>query len=193
MTHHTTRAGHIPALMAVLLACAAIAGCPYGQEVAPRPPVPQRAVPADSTTTVSVREGKIADFPCMQCHDKVEPGRVPPLEGKHRGMVFDHFEGATTCEVCHATQNMDRLKLTTGKLVTFDQPHELCGQCHGERYRDWKIGAHGKHVGGWRGQKRRLTCTDCHNAHKPGFDPVQAKEPPPFPARGIPKTHGGHP
>jgi hypothetical protein len=183
-------------LTTVLLAAFVLAGCPYGQDApksSPAAALPKRAVPTETKVTVSVREGKIKQYPCMECHDKVEPGLKPPLDGKHRGMKFDHFEGATTCEVCHAKDNMNRLKLTTGKLVGFDESHKMCGQCHGERYRDWKIGAHGKFVGGWKGQKSKLTCADCHDPHKPGFDAVTARPAPPFPHRGIPKNHGGHP
>lgn len=183
-----------PMMPTLLCAVVLLTGCPYGSN-APAPAgaaQPQKTAPADSKVTVSVRQGKIKDYPCSECHRNVTPGLKPPLEGKHKGMKFAHFDGVKTCSVCHEVNDMDKLKLTTGKLTSFDDSASLCGQCHGERMRDWKIGAHGKHVGGWRGQKSRLTCTDCHDPHTPGFAPVQARKGPPFPEKGIPKTHGGH-
>jgi len=48
-----------------------------------------------------------------------------------------------------------------------------CGQCHGDKYRDWRAGIHGKRVGQWDGEKSYFLCVNCHNPHSPGFKGVQ--------------------
>ena len=54
-----------------------------------------------------------------------------------------------------------------GDPVSIDQPQLLCGKCHGEVYRDWREGIHGKRIGEWAstGTKRWFVCTECHNPH----------------------------
>jgi len=54
----------------------------------------------------------------------------------------------------------------------------LCGQCHGEKYRDWRVGVHGKRTGDWNGKKRYLLCAHCHNPHTPRFSPIKPLPPP---------------
>lgn len=137
---------------------------------------------------LSARAGKLEHFPCQQCHDKIDSAETPP-EGppKHRGLTFAHFAGVENCYACHNRSDRDTLALLAGGTASFDESHLLCGQCHGEKLRDWEIGAHGKHVGGWRAQRHRLACTDCHDPHAPGRGTVTALPGPEFPAFGIPK------
>jgi len=47
--------------------------------------------------------------------------------------------------------------------VPFTASYELCGQCHGDKYRDWKVGVHGKRTGMWNGKKTYYLCVNCHN------------------------------
>ena len=188
------RAPHLLALGATLL----LAGCPGGRSQKAAVQASKRAphAPEGGSVKVSERRGKIENFPCMECHDKV--ARTPvaqmklPREGKHRELKFRHFPGMENCYRCHSGDNMDFLQLMTGVTVTFDESDRLCGQCHGEKHRDWQIGAHGKDVGGWRGQRHRYTCADCHNPHMPKHPKVKAMPGPKFPRGGIPKTGGGH-
>ena len=140
---------------------------------------------------LSAREGKLENFPCQQCHDKIAESGTPVRgPSKHVGMTFAHFVGVENCYTCHNQANRDTLALLAGGTASFDESHRLCGQCHGEKSRDWNIGAHGKHVGGWRGQKHRLACTDCHDPHAPARPSVTAMPGPAFPDFGIPK--GAH-
>jgi formate-dependent nitrite reductase cytochrome c552 subunit len=53
-----------------------------------------------------------------------------------------------------------------------DRAIELCAQCHGPQYRDYKAGAHGGMTGNWdlsRGPRVRNHCVDCHEAHAPRY------------------------
>jgi hypothetical protein len=56
----------------------------------------------------------------------------------------------------------DVLRLANGDLVSFEESYNLCGQCHGTIFRDWKAGIHGKRTGEWNGKKQyRLCVTVC--------------------------------
>ena len=54
-----------------------------------------------------------------------------------------------------------------GQEISFNQPQKLCGKCHGQVYRSWRNGIHGKRIGMWGrgGKKRWWVCTECHNPH----------------------------
>jgi hypothetical protein len=54
----------------------------------------------------------------------------------------------------------------------------LCGQCHGPKLRDWKLGIHGKRTGSWSGKKHYLLCVHCHDSHAPKFKPLKPMPPP---------------
>ena len=43
------------------------------------------------------------------------------------------------------------LHLASGERVPFDESYRLCGQCHGEKQRDWRAGVHGRRTGEWNG------------------------------------------
>ena len=140
-------------------------------------------------TTLSQRTGRMANYPCAKCHEGIE-AQLEEQPAAHRRMTFKHFEAIKDCTLCHNKDDMNTLKLTSGTVVSFDESQKLCGQCHGEKWRDWRTGGHGKHVGNWKGAKTRLLCTDCHDPHTPGMATVEAKPGPPFPKFGIRKR--GH-
>ncbi|TPV96991.1 MAG: hypothetical protein B7733_01870 [Myxococcales bacterium FL481] len=181
---HRPRAtlGLLGALLGGLLS--PLASC--GSETQARQPREQD-LPAPRVT-LSAREGKLEHFPCQQCHDKIDSdGQPPPGPPKHPGLRFAHFQGVTNCYTCHHRSNRDQLTLLAGGTASFDESHRLCGQCHSEKRNDWEIGAHGKHVGGWRGERQRLACTDCHDPHAPARGTVTAAPGPDFPVFGIRK------
>jgi len=183
---------HLAALVMVVL----LAGCPGGRHSGGKLDV-AATKDGNAKVEVSQRAGKIKQFPCMQCHDKVArgigvPGGVDPLKNKHRHLVMKHFKGMENCYRCHSALNMDHLQLQTAVTVTIDDSAELCRECYALKGKDWDIGAHGKSVGGWQGMRHRLTCVDCHDPHKPQLAPVQAMKGMPFPVSGIPKSEGGH-
>ena len=65
------------------------------------------------------------------------------------------------------------LHLTSGAPVPFTESYRLCGQCHGDKLRDWRVGVHGKRVGRWDGEKTYFLCVNCHNPHTPRFKGVE--------------------
>ena len=94
------------------------------------------------------------------------------------------------CLDCHDAQNRDRLHLASGEPVAFTASYLLCGQCHGDKLRDWRIGIHGKRTGSWNGPKKYLLCVHCHNPHSPHFAPLKPMPPPTRP-EDIQLTKGG--
>jgi hypothetical protein len=113
-------------------------------------------------------------FPCMECH-KDQKDRTRRELGFHEEQqsVFDHDSEHRWCLDCHDLENRDRLRLASGDTVPFTESYRLCGQCHGDKFRDWRAGIHGKRVGQWDGAKTYLLCVSCHNPHSPGFKGVK--------------------
>ena len=120
-------------------------------------------------------------FPCNDCHATQKPN---PLRRKlewHEDIqeMFNHDSQNRWCLDCHDLNNRDSLRLASGKLLDFKESYKLCGQCHGDKLRDWKVGVHGKRTGDWNGEKQYFLCVSCHNPHSPRFKPIKP-EPPPF-------------
>ena len=82
------------------------------------------------------------------------------------------------------------MRLVNGEAIAFEESYRLCGQCHGPKLRDWRLGLHGKRTGHWRGEKEYRTCVECHNPHSPPFAALEP-EPPPLPPRIV--TSAAHP
>ena len=124
-------------------------------------------------------------FPCSQCHDESQPPNPQRrvLEDMHTEIVLKHDAEHRWCLDCHDADNRDRLRLANGNLIRFDQSVRLCGQCHGDKYRDWRAGVHGRRTGDWNGKKQYLLCVNCHNAHDPHFRPLQPLPAPTPPGR----------
>ena len=126
-------------------------------------------------------------FPCNDCHSEIEPNPVRrELVDMHDDIsaIFNHDSANRWCLDCHDMNNRDSLRLASGKLLDFKESYKLCGQCHGEKLRDWKVGVHGKRMGNWNGQKEYLLCVHCHNPHSPKFKEL-TPEPPPVPQEEI--------
>jgi len=119
-------------------------------------------------------------FPCSDCHADLEPDPTPRVLGMHEEIVerFHHAEEQRWCLDCHNPDDRDKLRLANGQLIGFEASYKLCGQCHGEIYRDWKAGVHGKRTGLWNGPKEYRLCVHCHDPHRPRFAPI-APEPAP--------------
>jgi hypothetical protein len=147
--------------------------------------------PAQRVSVIE-REGRVRDFPCTECHNNVVPENMSK-DGtkKHKDIVVNHYPGMDKCQLCHDPYDMNQLKRMTQEPVSFNASQEICGQCHGEKKRDWEMGAHGKTVGGWMGAAQKLSCVGCHNPHAPRRPTMQAMSAPVFPVGGIPK--GDHP
>jgi hypothetical protein len=129
-------------------------------------------------------------YPCSDCHANFPPNpKRRKLVEWHEDIsaMFNHDSENRWCLDCHDLNNRDSLRLASGKLLDFKESYKLCGQCHGEKYRDWKVGVHGKRTGYWNGKKEYLLCVSCHNPHSPKFKELKP-EPPPVPEEDI-KLH----
>ncbi|MEI6245618.1 MAG: hypothetical protein WCQ64_11300, partial [Acidobacteriota bacterium] len=105
----------------------------------------------------------------------------------HDEIKLKHDEEHRWCLDCHDADNRDVLHLASGQRLSFDESYLLCGQCHGEKLRDWRVGVHGRRTGQWNGHKTYLLCVNCHSPHQPHFKPLQPKPAPKPPTRPIKK------
>lgn len=136
---------------------------------------------------------------CKSCHDgKTVPypkDKKPRELAMHQDIVensleLQHGRGAVWCLDCHSPTNRNKLMNRRGEEISFNQPQRMCGDCHGEKYIDWRAGVHGKRSGAWashEGKKRWWVCTECHNPHtvqKNRFNPIKPEPAPPLP-RGM--------
>ncbi len=120
-------------------------------------------------------------FPCSECHEDMEANhRRRMLEDEHVEIseMFNHASEQRWCLDCHNPDDRDVLRLANGDLVPFEESYNLCGQCHGTIFRDWKAGIHGKRTGEWNGKKQYRLCVQCHNPHSPKFKPIKPMPPP---------------
>jgi hypothetical protein len=123
-------------------------------------------------------------FPCTQCHAYMTPNpKRRVLTDYHEEIVLHHAEGQRWCTDCHNLNNRDKLRLVSGALIDFTESYRLCGQCHGDKFRDWKVGVHGKRTGNWNGDKQYLLCVHCHNPHDPKYKPLKPLPPPNRPGK----------
>lgn len=165
------RASIVPlalALAGVLLAPAALGSPPAAR--------PAAAAPKKPEVLFEARPPPFSEgiFPCMECHkDQKDPKRRELGFHDEQQAVFDHDAEHRWCLDCHDLQNRDVLRLANGDHVPFTESYRLCGQCHGDKFRDWRAGVHGKRVGQWDGAKTYLLCVSCHNPHSPRFKGVK--------------------
>ncbi len=143
--------------------------------------------PAKLTSVATERtdaRGEPLRVSCVSCHSQLEPSPQLPvstaqLREFHRHLAFDH--GTTTCASCHVLGDQSELRLASGERLPMTEAIELCGQCHGPQYRDYRRGSHGGMTGHWdlsRGPRERNNCVDCHDPHVPAYPPVMPVHPP---------------
>lgn len=134
---------------------------------------------ADSVNLIQVEPATLYYYPCNDCHSDREPNpQRRELVEMHDDIVFDHDSENRWCLACHDTYQRDSLRLADGRLLGFNESYKLCGQCHGPKYRDWKLGIHGKRTGEWNGKKQYLLCVHCHDPHSPRFKSLKPLPPP---------------
>ena len=79
-------------------------------------------------------------FPCSDCHEKgAEYDRTRRDLSQH-DFALKHDAEHRWCLDCHDGEDRDRLRLASGEQIEFPRVYKLCGQCHGDKYRDWKAG-----------------------------------------------------
>ncbi|MDX8338219.1 cytochrome c3 family protein [Draconibacterium sp. IB214405] len=143
----------------------------------------QSTVKTANITEIAVEAPPLTDgiFPCNDCHSEIEPNPDRrELVDMHDDItaMFNHDSKNRWCLDCHDLNNRDSLRLASGQLLDFKESYKLCGQCHGLKLRDWKVGVHGKRTGEWNGKKEYLLCVHCHNPHAPKFEPLTPEPPP---------------
>lgn len=136
---------------------------------------------ATGRIVVEPRQHLLPTYPCSSCHATLTANpKRRPLERFHQTRYEElaHGDDEFWCYQCHALENIDKLELANGKLVTFDEAPALCTSCHGDKVSDWKLGIHGLASGEMNGTKWRRSCTACHNPHDPKFQSMQPEKPP---------------
>jgi hypothetical protein len=174
-------------LLVVAVALVAVARSNDGQPPAAAQKQPPAAAPKRPTAArpgehVEVPPPPFSEgvYPCSFCHADLKPNRTRRPVEDHEDIVLKHDEENRWCLDCHDADNRDVLHLASGERVPFEESYRLCGQCHGEKYRDWRAGVHGRRTGQWNGQKSYLLCVHCHSPHQPHF---KAMVPKPAPIR----------
>jgi hypothetical protein len=149
------------------VACSACHG-----EVGDGPIEKPRSVPL-MQVCMDCHTAKSASVECQACHKEIR-------KRQHENIVLRHAEDQRGCLDCHDRDNRDVLRLVNGEKVPFERSYVLCGQCHGPKLREWKLGIHGKRSGRWDGRKSYLLCVHCHvDPHAPRF-PEMKPDPPPL-------------
>lgn len=125
-------------------------------------------------------------YNCMDCHT-LFPAKWHfdrPM-AEHQDIVFDHGNNRF-CLNCHHPTNRNAFVDYDGSEIAPTSVVLLCGKCHGPIYRDWEAGVHGRSNGYWKpgqGPKTKLRCIQCHDPHRPKFQPMQPLPPPTYPLR----------
>lgn len=180
------RASVLASAVAVVLA-ACNPGGPPDREPAATAGSASAGVVAEADLHVMPRAQNIPTFPCRQCHDLRQTNKDKrKLEEYHTTIELDHAPGLEWCTSCHLFEDFDKLHLMDGTPVSFDESYRVCGQCHGEKYRDWKSANHGLQTGSWNGVAVKRTCTTCHSPHRPKFGNLK-----PMPAPDRPRGFTG--
>jgi hypothetical protein len=178
---------------------------PLREQRAPAAPTPTEPLAfagyAGAPFAVVARKQALALYPCTQCHAVLPKNPTPrKLVAAPHVAALPHGAGRMWCLDCHDFDDRSRLVGIRGDPIDFDQSHLQCGQCHGNRHRDWWHGAHGKRASGWNAARVVWNCTHCHDPHDPTLAPRAPEPPPPVragltrpqPATDAPAPAGGH-
>jgi hypothetical protein len=171
-------------LRGAALALAFLAGCVDPVAPGPAPGAPASAPAPDLKVEVPPPPFSEGIFPCMQCHEGMEPNRTRRVLTEHTNIHLKHDAEHRWCLDCHDAKDRNHLHLASGELVPFSESYRLCGQCHGDKLRDWRAGVHGRRTGSWNGHQKYLLCAHCHNPHAPHFKPLAPKPAPRPPVPG---------
>lgn len=120
-------------------------------------------------------------YECSICHEGFSGDMgAEALEGEHANITFDHGLNLL-CLNCHHPENSDVYVYHDGSEIPGDDPTQLCAKCHGPHYKEWNLGIHGRASGAWspdRGEQSKLNCIQCHDPHRPAFQPMRPQRPP---------------
>lgn len=137
-------------------------------------------------------------YNCMECH-KLLTARWHydrPM-AEHRDLVLEHGNNRF-CLNCHHATNRNAFVDYDGAEIAQADVVQLCAKCHGPIYRDWEAGVHGRSNGYWKpdaGPKTKLRCIQCHDPHRPKFQPMPPLPPLRYPPRAAhpPSAAGAEP
>lgn len=130
--------------------------------------------------SVPSRREELEYYPCLDCHedDEINKPNERILTDEHENIALKHGGNRFWCPTCHLLTKMNFLRSMKDGKINFNRSYLLCGQCHFQRQKDWFMGAHGKRIGNWNGDRIILVCTECHNPHSPAIKPKRADPPP---------------
>jgi formate-dependent nitrite reductase cytochrome c552 subunit len=149
---------------------------------------------AGIATGLQDHSGQAVTAACASCHSTKLPDtstrRGEDLDQFHHGLQMAH--GDRSCLSCHNADDYNSLRLADGTSVAFAESMQLCAQCHGPQFRDYKHGSHGGMTGYWdltRGARTRNHCMSCHDPHAPAFPTLRPLPPPPDAVRHEENSH----
>jgi hypothetical protein len=171
-------ARHVLPLAALAACAAAVLAAPALGSSGPAaaPATPPAVEPRKPAALVQAEPPPFSEgiYPCSACHaNQKDRARRELAFHEEQQSVFDHDAEHRWCLDCHDYENRDVLRLANGDQVPFTESYRLCGQCHGDKFRDWRVGVHGKRIGRWDAEKTYFLCVNCHNPHSPRFKGVK--------------------
>jgi hypothetical protein len=132
--------------------------------------------PVSSAFAGAASTGKLLFYPCTTCHPVVmipgpggteRPSRSLPNTFTGHPVELEAHDnlgaGDKACMVCHdePTKNPGKLKLIDGSLIDITgDVSKVCYRCHSAKYKEWKVGIHGRHM-------PKCTAAGCHDPHTP--------------------------
>lgn len=131
---------------------------------------------------------------CQKCHFVFDKKKILSQQltfnKEHIRFKFQHLKNEKNCLLCHSEKNTDKLIMLDAQVISFKESPQLCGQCHGPIFYDWKAGIHGKYFGKGTDQEKKFLCVECHNPHTPKFKSMRAEPAPVRPKLGREKNEG---
>ncbi len=121
------------------------------------------------------------EIECTTCHDTFTGDQnEEALKDEHKDLDFNHGRNQR-CLNCHNAKNSMVYANYDGSEIPDTEPHLLCAKCHGQWYREWLMGIHGRINGYWNvpaEKQAKIECIQCHNPHHPKFQPLTPEPPP---------------
>jgi hypothetical protein len=133
-------------------------------------------------------------YNCMECH-KLFPAKWHydrPM-AEHQSLQLEHGNNRF-CLNCHHPANRNAFVDYDGAEIAQADVVLLCAKCHGPIYKDWQAGVHGRSNGFWasnQGPKTKLRCIQCHDPHRPAFQPMKPLAPLRYPPRAARSSGAG--
>lgn len=174
--------------LALLGACSHGFADPERATATPVPDGPRYAEVVVAPTTLGVVDTSRADVHgtpigvgCATCHGPDPETSWAAEAGEPFHTKIELVHGTNTCDHCHDPVDRTKLRLADGTAIEFGASIELCAQCHGKQYTNYRHGAHGGMAGYWdlrQGPRTRNHCAVCHAPHAPAIPQVSPVLPP---------------